>query len=84
MTDVYERSIDRIGLLSIGQISVVLRAYILVRQMPERLRLLAREHGTEEERDRGFAHIGSEYFEAVWHMHENSLNDIDVAISALL
>jgi hypothetical protein len=32
----------RIGLLSVEEISAVLRAYILVRQMPERLKLLAR------------------------------------------
>jgi hypothetical protein len=66
MTDVYVRSIDRIGLLS-----AVLRAYILVRQMPERLRLIAREHSTEEERERGFALIGGDYFEAIRQMHEN-------------
>jgi hypothetical protein len=83
MTDVYERSIDRIGLLSIGQINAVLRAYILVRQMPERLELLARKHATEEERARGFAHASGDYFEAVWHMHENYLNHIDLALSVL-
>jgi hypothetical protein len=83
MTDVYGRLIDRIGLLSGHEIRPVLRAYILVRQMPERLRLLAQQQGTEIERARGFAEFGGDLFSAVRQMHGNYLTDIEHALSVI-
>jgi hypothetical protein len=61
----------------------VLRAYILVRQMPERLKLLAHKHATEEERVLGFALAGGDYFEVVRQMHENYLDHIDLALAVM-
>jgi hypothetical protein len=80
MTDVYGRLMDRIGLLSEREVTAVMRAYILVRQMPERLQLIMRQHASEIERARGFADIGSDLFGAVKQMHVNYLTDIDRAL----
>lgn len=83
MTDTYSRLLDKIGLLSQDEVKAAMKAYLLVRQMPERLKLLQREHGTEQERDRGFALIDGDLFSAVQEMHENYLKDIEAALSAL-
>jgi hypothetical protein len=83
MSDVYASLIDRVGLLSETETRAVVRAYVLVRQMPERLKMLMRKQGTEEEVESGWALIGSELFVALRKMHENYLTDVDAALEEI-
>ena len=83
MTDTYSRLLEKIGLLSQDEVRAAMKAYLLVKQLPERLRLLQRELGTEAERERPFALIDSELFNAISQMHKNYLEDIEAALSAL-
>jgi hypothetical protein len=83
MTDVYGRLVDRIGLLSKQETGLVMRAYILVRQMPQRLNLLAQRFATEEEKALGFPKIDSEYFTVVRMTHESFLTEIQSALRAI-
>lgn len=83
MTDTYSRLLEKIGLLSQNEVKTTMNAYLLVRQLPERMRLLQRVHGTEDERVKPFAQIDSELFNAISQMHKNYLEDIEAALSAL-
>lgn len=83
MTDTYSRLLEKIGLLSQDEVRAAMKAYLLVKQLPERLRLLQRELGTEDERERPFAKIDSEFFNAISQMHKNYLEDIEAALSEL-
>jgi hypothetical protein len=57
MSDIYSQFINRIGLLSESEIRAVMRAYLLVRQMPERLALLELQPTSHVERPTGFIFI---------------------------
>ena len=83
MTDTYSRLLEKIGLLSQDEVRAAMKAYLLVRQMPERLKLLRSEHGTVLEKEKGYALIDGDLFSAVQEMHENFLKDIETALSAL-
>jgi hypothetical protein len=83
MTDVYGRLLDRIGLLSEGEVAAVLQACMLVRQMPERLQLLEQQHASERERYEKFANVAGEYFEAIRKMHLTYLDVINTALAKL-
>ena len=74
--------LDRIGLLAESEVAAVMRAYLLIRQMPERLELI-RELGTKDERYERFVRVGGKLFATAKQMHENYLEDIDAAISVL-
>jgi hypothetical protein len=80
MTEVYGRTVDKLGLFSRDQVNLVLRAYILIRQMPDRLRFF---QGPEETPPAGYLRISSKHVGHVRQMHENFLVDINSAISAL-
>jgi len=81
MTDVYGRVLDKIGLLSREQVNLVLRAYLLIRAVPERLRLM--EGSPEIEPGATYLHVGSKHVGDARRMHENFLGDIEKAIAAL-
>jgi hypothetical protein len=83
MTDVYTHSIERLGLLSSEQVKLVMRAYLLIRAVPERLRLLPVEQGAESLPDNSFIWVASKNAGIARQLHENFLEDIDKAISAL-
>lgn len=53
---------------------------MLVRQMPERLKILMRQHATGEEVESGWALIDGRLFGALKKMHENYLTDVDAAL----
>jgi hypothetical protein len=80
MTDVYASLINRIGFLSERETRAVVRAYVLVRQMPERIKVLSRQHGTQEEREVGWANVDGQLFGALKKLHENYLTDIEAAL----
>ena len=83
MTDTYGRLLDKIGLLSEDEVRAVMDAYNLVRQMPERVRLLGQQHATRDETERGMALVGSALFAALRQMHQNYLKNIEEAVAAL-
>ena len=58
-------------------------AYLLVRQMPERVQLLRRHHATAYEQESSMALVDNPFFTALREMHQNYLQRIDEAISAL-
>jgi hypothetical protein len=81
MTDVYSRAIDKIGLLTRDQVNLVLRAYLLIQAVPDRLRLMQGMH--EIQPGARYLWIGSNHAGDVRRMHENFLGDIEGAIAAL-
>jgi hypothetical protein len=81
MTDVYSRTMDKIGLLSREQVNLVLRAYLLIRAVPDRLRLMEGSH--EIQPGAGYLWISSKHVGDARRMHENFLGDIERAIAAL-
>lgn len=82
-TDVYSHLINRIGLLSESEIRAVMRVYLLVRQMPERLALLELQPTSHIERPPGFIFIEGRHLATVKQMHKNYLTDIDQALSLI-
>ncbi len=83
MTDVYGHLINRIGLLSESEIRAVMRVYVLVRQMPERLALLELQPTSHVEPPPGFIFIEGRHLASVKQMHKNHLTDIDQALSLI-
>ncbi|MHB8474744.1 MAG: hypothetical protein ACYDBZ_00460 [Steroidobacteraceae bacterium] len=81
MTDVYGRILDKIGLLSREQVDLVLRAYLLIRAVPERLRLM--EGSPKVEPGATYLYVGSKHIVDARRMHENFIQDIERAIAAL-
>jgi hypothetical protein len=79
MTDAYSRLIDKIGLLSREQVNLVMRAYLLIRAVPERLRLMGGLHATRA----GYLWVSSEHVGDARRMHENFIGDIERAIAAV-
>ena len=82
-TDVYSHLINRIGLLSESEIRGVMRVYLLVRQMPERLALLEMQPTSHVERPPGFIFIEGRHLATVKQLHKNYLTDIDQALSLI-
>jgi len=82
MTEVYSQSIGKLGLLSRDQVNLVLRAYLLVRAMPARLRFF-RGQEPQPSDEIGYLRIGNKNVGHVRQMHENFLVDINAAIAAL-
>ena len=80
-TDVFESSIGSLGLLRSDQVAAVLRAYLYVRQMPEKLSLLGRVHDPRGEQL--LVHVGTKHFRAIKTLHENIRKEVSVAIRAL-
>jgi hypothetical protein len=81
MTDAYTRLVDKIGLLSRGQVNLVMRAYLLIRAVPDRLRLM--EGSSEIRPGASYLWVSNEHIVDARRMHENFLGDIESAISAL-
>ncbi len=83
MTDAYGQLLEKLGLLSEEEVQATMTAYALVRQMPERVQLLRRHHGTAYEQESSMALVDSPLFTALRQMHQNYLQKIDEAITAL-
>jgi hypothetical protein len=62
MTDVYGQLLDSVGLLSVEEARAVIDAYLLVRQMPARIRMLQLKNPEHQALDSGFVHVDSSYF----------------------
>jgi len=81
-TDIFDNSVDSLGLLRSDQVAAVLRAYLYVRQMPEKLSLFSRTHDPRGERP--LVHVGSEHFRALKAIHENIRKEVSAARRALM
>jgi hypothetical protein len=82
MTDIYEELIDRLGLLTPDEIEKVMRAYLLIQQLPGRIRLLLwQSHDQIESAE--YMRVGRKHFVAVKAIHKNYLTQIELAIMAL-
>jgi hypothetical protein len=80
MNEVYKSQMARIGLLSESQVRPVLKAYLLVQQLPDRIKLFADSTRPTEP---GSAWIPKEAFGPFVQMHQNYLRDLERAISSL-
>ena len=80
-TDIFENSIDSLGLLRSDQVAAVLRASLYVRQMPEKLSLLGRIQ--DPRGDRSFVHVGSEHYRAIKAIHQHIRKEVSAARRAL-
>ena len=83
MTDAYSQLLNRLGLLSPEEIRAVTQAYLLVMQMPERIRLLQHQHATSHELNSNFAKVGSTLFAALEEIHQSYLDKIEAAVTVL-
>lgn len=78
----YQRLLDRIGLLTTGEIETVMKAYLLVSELPARLRLLAGPTGDAGDYP-GYIRIPSEHVQNAAKMHANFLPDVAAAVETL-
>jgi hypothetical protein len=82
MSDVYAGQIGRLGLLSDREIDAVLHAYLLIRQVPERLKVLEIVGGSPGG-DPDWVRIDRAHFGSLLKLHEGYLIKIEAAIAAL-
>lgn len=80
MTDVYQRSIERLGLLRHNEITALLRAYVLLMQMPDKLAIMA---GAAARPSGGYIRIPTHLMEACAEMHRTHAEPVEAAINAL-
>jgi hypothetical protein len=81
MTGVYNKVIEKLGLLSGDQGQSGVEAYLLVQAMPDRLRFFQDDTEIDPERN-GYLRIASKHVGNVREMHENFLADINDAIGS--
>ena len=80
MTDVYKSMISQLGLLTAKEVRAVLRAYLLVLQLPDTITFLVDPLATPKP---GYAYVSGDNFEHLKKLHANYLGDVALAISAL-
>lgn len=76
---IYDRLLDRIGILSSSEVAAIMHAYGIVQQLPDRLRLISKT--PEDNPD--FFEVESEQFEMLRGIHERYLQVVDEAIRKL-
>jgi len=76
---VYDNLLDRIGLLTAEEIESVMDAYLLVAELPVRLRLFAKDSIGSPEHS-GYINIGKEFAEVAAKIHDSFLPKIDTAL----
>ena len=79
---IYQKLLDRIGLLTLAEIESVIQAYLLVVELPERLRFLSEDFGITGEPS-GYIHIRSKYVKNAGDIHISFLKKTNSAIKAL-
>lgn len=79
---VYYQLIDRIGLLTAEEIESVMDAYLLVTELPVRLRLIAKDTSKLSEHS-GYIHIDKEYAEVAAQIHDSFLIKINTALDTI-
>jgi hypothetical protein len=80
MSQVYRSMIGRIGLLSAREVKAVLRAYLLIEQLPDRVKMLASDDRRVEP---GFVFIAAGALHVLREMHQNYLIDVEAALATM-
>ena len=80
MVQVYDRLLDRLGLLSSTEVQNVMRAHLLLRELPEKLRLLNPQMPADSS---GYFKLERRHFQSVKTLHVNYKGVIEEAIAAL-
>ena len=78
MTNIFDSSLSRLGLLPGEECEKVISTYLLVKSVPEKLALLANPSPIE-----GLFYIGKDHIDAVAKMHRNLLPTIDETVVSL-
>ncbi|MBW2324664.1 MAG: hypothetical protein JRF41_14350 [Deltaproteobacteria bacterium] len=79
---VYYQLLDRIGLLTAEELELVIDTYLLVTELPIRLKLLAK--GTSDSSEQaGYIHIGKEFAADAAQIHDNFLSKIITALATI-
>ncbi len=81
-TSIYDVLLPKISLLSAKEIEDVLQAYLLVRETPTRLSLLAAGSDIDGTPD-GYFHIKNQFIDTARGIHSTFIKDIDKAIDSL-
>jgi hypothetical protein len=84
MTQVYDELLGKLGLLSEHEVRAVMYAYLPIRQLPERLKLVAKSELTLEDRARGAATREGAYGLALRRMHKSYLDGVEKALGVIL
>ncbi len=80
--NVLDGLIDKIGLLSLEEITLILKAHALVKELPERLSIMCWEVSDTDALP-GYIFINGGNIQTAIEMHENFLVKIDSAIASL-
>ena len=80
--DIYQMLLPRVGFLTINEIEKVLKAYLLIGELPTRLKLIS-DSPYDDQQNEGYIRIGKDFIEAAKEMHKNFLIDIEEAINEL-
>ena len=84
-TEVFDRLLDKIGLLSPEESAVVLRAFVLAKELPGRVRLLEADTfaRSPEEPLAEWIRVAKQHTAAVGQMHAGFIERFDEALRAL-
>ena len=80
--NIYQSSLSNVGLLSANEVESVLRAYLLLEEMPYRLRLVVGTNNVGGYKDE-FIRIDANRWDAVKKIHEALLPTLREAVAAL-
>lgn len=80
--NVYASLQAKIGLLTTEEITPIIKAYLLIEELPMRLKVLSvqSERGASYE---GYIYISKEHVKNAGEMHENFLKNINEALNAI-
>ncbi|KPZ65998.1 hypothetical protein AN394_04184 [Pseudoalteromonas sp. P1-26] len=76
-TDVYDTLLDQVGLLNDNQVSTVIKAYLLIKELPYFFQLYA------DDSKEGFVIVKTDKRKVIAEMHQIRLEPIKMAISSL-
>jgi hypothetical protein len=81
ITSIYDATHSRLGLLSDSEIVVLVRTYALIKELPNRIRLLS--HSLDPEPTSRYIPVGSTLFSALEQLHAMVLGEVELAGAAL-
>lgn len=84
VTDVYERTLEQLGLPKEHEIRAVMYAYLPIRQLPEVLKLLEQSYLSPSERAHGGAYKEGSYGQGLKRLHESALEGVEKTLSVIL
>lgn len=78
----YQAMLPELGILTQKELALVLKAYLLISEMPTRLLLISPVSRTDQPRD-GYIQISNEHISHVKKMHKAFVPEMEAAISEL-